>query len=217
MIIFSPEMKLFGMSFVYFQRHSIFHCLMRKDVMQVTLVNKKLDIYLYVMVSTKKSATIPTCHPALRHRAKGMCNSCYDKWSYYQRKERKTETHRAWAQKNKQHLDEYRKSYFASRKERFPLQVVFNSIKQSSKRRGIHFDLTLEDLEKVWTTTCPVLGIPIKLNSVRQDDSISVDRINNSIGYVPGNICVMSWRANHLKLNATIQELEAVLSFMKSK
>lgn len=48
------------------------------------------------------------------------------------------------------------------------------------------------------------------------DASPSVDRINPHLGYVPGNVQVISYKANSMKRNCTMEELlmfaETVLS-----
>ena len=46
-------------------------------------------------------------------------------------------------------------------------------------------------------------------------NSPSLDRIRLELGYVKGNVRVISGRANLLKNDATIEELEAVLGDMK--
>ena len=47
-----------------------------------------------------------------------------------------------------------------------------------------------------------------------QDDSPSFDCFMPALGYVRGNVSVMSWRANHLKNDATSDELRAVADWM---
>lgn len=47
--------------------------------------------------------------------------------------------------------------------------------------------------------TCPVLGIPLTIGGKRSPSSPSLDRIDPALGYVPGNIRVISDRANRLK------------------
>jgi hypothetical protein len=140
-----------------------------------------------------------------------MCFSCYDKWQYHKNPEAKAKKHKEWASKNQAHL----RQYSAEWRRQNPLKKVFVSLRGNAKKRGIPFSLTEEDLKAVWTEVCPVFGVPLQLNTVRQNNSLSVDRIDNSVGYVPGNICVMSWRANRLKTDATVEELEAVVNFMK--
>lgn len=41
----------------------------------------------------------------------------------------------------------------------------------------------------------------------------SLDRINNDLGYVPGNVMVISRRANIIKKDATLDELVAIGKF----
>jgi hypothetical protein len=47
------------------------------------------------------------------------------------------------------------------------------------------------------------------------DNSPSIDQIVPGGGYVPGNVRIISWKANRLKSNATIDDLEAILAYMK--
>ena len=41
----------------------------------------------------------------------------------------------------------------------------------------------------------------------RLENSASLDRIDNVKGYIPGNVQVISWRANRVKSDATLDEL----------
>lgn len=84
--------------------------------------------------------------------------------------------------------------------------------KQRAKRKNIEFSITAEDINI--PNVCPVLGIDIRSNSKLNDNSPSIDRINNSLGYIPGNVMVISWRANRLKSDGSTLELEKILSYM---
>ena len=58
---------------------------------------------------------------------------------------------------------------------------------------------------------CPVFDIQLVWNSVkRSHNSPSLDRIEATKGYVPGNVWVISWRANDIKNDATPAELRRV-------
>lgn len=58
---------------------------------------------------------------------------------------------------------------------------------------------------------CPVLGIPIFSGRGKQiDNSPNLDRIVPEKGYVPGNVRVISAKANRIKSNATAEELKLV-------
>lgn len=57
--------------------------------------------------------------------------------------------------------------------------------------------------------TCPVLGIPLFPGIGRgpQHNAPTLDRIVPDLGYVPGNIRVMSHLANSMKRDATPEQL----------
>lgn len=78
---------------------------------------------------------------------------------------------------------------------------------------GIKFNLTIEDCQV--PDRCPVLDIELKVGGGRNClTSPSLDRIIPKKGYVKGNVRVISWRANELKGNATLDEVAAVLRYM---
>lgn len=80
------------------------------------------------------------------------------------------------------------------------------------------FNITTKDVHI--PLFCPILGIPIdtsrKGNGKATDSSPSIDRINSDKGYVLGNIQVISYRANTLKSNATIEELRKILKYLEN-
>jgi hypothetical protein len=101
-----------------------------------------------------------------------------------------------------------------------PEQYMFTEAKRRSNKRGWYFDLEQSDI--MIPEVCPVLGIPIfrgyaEGTKAPGPNSPSLDRIDSAKGYVKGNVEVISWRANRIKYDATIQELEAVVAYMKTK
>lgn len=59
-------------------------------------------------------------------------------------------------------------------------------------------------------THCPVLGIELKSGRENKDANISIDRIVPDLGYVVGNIIIVSFLANRLRSNATVDQLVRV-------
>ena len=68
--------------------------------------------------------------------------------------------------------------------------------------KKLPFNIEITDI--IIPEICPVLGIKIEINEGKyKDNSPSLDRINNSLGYIKGNISIISWRANKLKNDGT--------------
>ncbi len=81
-----------------------------------------------------------------------------------------------------------------------------HQIKYRATAKNVPFDLTLEDLDL--PEVCPILGIPLKFNkNGADDDSYSMDRIDNTKGYTKNNVQIISLKANKLKNNGTLDEL----------
>lgn len=97
-------------------------------------------------------------------------------------------------------------------------------LRSKSKKLNLPFDLTIDDL--VIPSHCPILGMPLafgmkKISEYRNKkqgvpmDSPSVDRIIPELGYVKDNIVIVSYRANLIKTNASVDELTKVADFYK--
>ena len=80
---------------------------------------------------------------------------------------------------------------------------LWHGAKSRSSLRGIDFDIDLEDV--VIPELCPILGL--KLERLDNDAAASLDRIDPSLGYVRGNVWVISNKANRMKSNASLEEL----------
>lgn len=80
-----------------------------------------------------------------------------------------------------------------------------------ARREHRPFSLTVADIPAV-PEFCPVLGIALRANDKAGpiDSSPSLDRIVPSLGYAPGNVRVISFRANRLRADATAEELRLV-------
>jgi hypothetical protein len=92
---------------------------------------------------------------------------------------------------------------------------IIRRLKQSALKRGIYFDLTTQDLDYIgFPLTCPILNVPLKWHRGKaEDDSISFDRIDSSLGYTRDNIQIISWKANRAKNNLTEEELKKFGAF----
>lgn len=90
-----------------------------------------------------------------------------------------------------------------------PLHVTLSAAKKRAKKRGVPFDLTVEDLP-AQPDNCPHCGIELR-NHVGQGtgprlDSPSLDRDVPSLGYVIGNVSWLCFGCNDTKNNRTMAE-----------
>lgn len=90
---------------------------------------------------------------------------------------------------------------------------LYDSAKDRATARDIEFSISYEDI--VVTEKCPILGVPLVYRGGKAyDDSFSLDRIDPSKGYIPGNVRVVSRKANAMKSNASKEELLAFASWV---
>jgi hypothetical protein len=96
-----------------------------------------------------------------------------------------------------------------------PEKVMFQNAKHRSKSKNIEFNITIDDI--VIPDLCPILGIKIIPYS-NSYNSPSIDRIDNSKGYIKGNIQIISKRANMLKSDSTFEDVQKLYNwYIKTK
>ena len=88
-------------------------------------------------------------------------------------------------------------------------KILWSIAKSRAKRKGITF--SIEPGEVVVPSVCPVLGI--QLDRSDRDHTPSLDRKIPELGYVSGNVFVISQRANRIKSDASLDELRAILRY----
>ena len=98
------------------------------------------------------------------------------------------------------------------------VETIWRRTKNRASQSGIEFTLTKSDIADMTVPiTCPVLGIPIRMERGRQtDNSLSIDRIDSSRGYTPENVVFVSWKCNRLKSNATLDEMRKMVTFYEA-
>lgn len=94
-------------------------------------------------------------------------------------------------------------------------RLMLSKARQRAKKHGIACTITLADI--FVPETCPLLGIPLFVSTDGHSlpNSPSLDRIRPELGYVAGNVWVVSHRANSIKSNATTEELERIAAALR--
>lgn len=89
---------------------------------------------------------------------------------------------------------------------RDPKRKIFQSAKSRALRRGIEFSIDLTDI--ILPDLCPILGVPFIQGTKSSYEQVhSIDRVDNTKGYIKGNIQIISKKANSMKNSGTPEEL----------
>ena len=98
---------------------------------------------------------------------------------------------------------------------RNPVYLMLWGAKKRAKEDGVPF--SIEAHHVVIPDFCPLLGIPLqRATGFRSAGSPSLDRILPELGYVPGNVWVISYRANQIKNDATLDELRSIVAGLEA-
>ena len=114
-----------------------------------------------------------------------------------------------WMNSNKEYRTKMRREYNKNN----PEKRILAHAKQTAKRLGIPFDLEESDI--IIPEICPIFGTTLIVHAAsrRKENSASIDRIIPSLGYVKGNIVIISWRANRIKCDASLDEMKMLVKF----
>jgi hypothetical protein len=96
-------------------------------------------------------------------------------------------------------------------------KTTLKNAQQRAKKRGVPCTITVELLLRLRAPAiyCPALKLELKYgNGPRASNSASLDYIDPALGYIPGNVVIMSARANRIKNDATAEELQQVAAFV---
>lgn len=97
---------------------------------------------------------------------------------------------------------------------------------REQKNIGIEYEtkeVLLEHLEELGSipSHCPIFNVPLVIlkenNKQRHPQSPSIDRIDPKKGYIRSNIRIISWRANEIKGNATLEEVKMILEDLEKR
>ena len=120
-------------------------------------------------------------------------------------RKRRREKEYAWALKRRQDPKTWPK-------------VVMANIRHRAKKQGLEFSITHKDI--IIPEVCPVFKTPFVFGAdgkttKANPNAPSVDRVDNTKGYTKDNIRIISYRANILKKNATLEELRGLVRYME--
>lgn len=133
------------------------------------------------------------------------CKSCKKEYdSLYRKSDKIQKLYKSKVYRN------YKKEYQKFRFKTDPRLQLLISARHRAKKNNLPFNIELEDISI--PEYCPILEIKLERkeygkNGSFQPSSPSLDKIVPELGYVKGNVIVISMKANAMKYNATKEEL----------
>lgn len=140
------------------------------------------------------------------------CAKCREYWYNYYKNNLQACKDRAKYHRNKDRARTNEVKRKLNRKN--PVNYMLGQIRRRAKLESIQFDLTHADIKI--PERCPILDIALRIGDGKATGcSPSLDRIIPELGYVKGNVHVISLKANTIKSNATPDEIGKVADYMR--
>ena len=102
-----------------------------------------------------------------------------------------------------------------------PLKNALIRARARAKVKQVDFRITEKDFPHPLPTHSPISGVELKYGGgqgrIPADNAASIDRRNSALGYIPGNVFIISFRENTLKRDGTAAELRAIADWMDNK
>jgi hypothetical protein len=134
---------------------------------------------------------------------KGGPQSKFGKW-YADNREKRIEYMRTYRALNRESVRSYSREHNARKRKQRPEFFMLSNARHRAKERGQPCTISEKDI--VIPAVCPLLGLALETQlGVLAHNSPSLDRIDPALGYVPGNVWVISHRANSMKNDASPQ------------
>lgn len=91
------------------------------------------------------------------------------------------------------------------------MRITLYDARARAKKRGLLATIKLEQLLPL-PKRCPLLGVDLDYGTVYGPNKATFDRKDSTKGYEPGNVWIISARANTLKSDATLGELKRLVA-----
>ncbi len=111
---------------------------------------------------------------------------------------------------------------YLSKKNVKPMSYNVRNAKRLSKSKGLEFNLTTEYVYELFNEQnekCALTGVQMSIvwkNNIKKIDQVSIDRIDNSKGYIQGNIQLVALGINYLRNTFEINDVVEFLDLLKT-
>jgi hypothetical protein len=152
------------------------------------------------------------------------CKLCANEY-YKENKEKMKPRRQAHYRQNKDQKCAYRRAYAKQHRGTmdYTLRQLLVKAKSRAKENNLSFDLTIEWLETMVISHCPITLQPIDWAKEQVIDgrpgpnSPSIDKNIPELGYIQSNCAIISYRANSIKSNGTLDEHRRIVQYMAAQ
>jgi len=157
-------------------------------------------------VSKQRVSQILQRNPALRKKRQDLIREKREASPEFIRKKERAEKMYGGLSCSKFHEDELKSAQ---------IKKLHNK-KANMKKNGVEFTVGWGDIH--WPTHCPVLGLELDYfcDGEDRDKWASFDRIDCTKGYVPGNVGILSMKANRIKDQGTAEQHRKIADYIDS-
>ena len=113
--------------------------------------------------------------------------------------------------------------YNSKTKEDAHIEIMYKGALQRARRDKLPFDIDIEYLKSIKTDRCPIFDMELSWGKIGEGhknkaiNSPSLDRIKPEYGYIKGNVCIISNKANTIKNDVSYKELYKVADWLHKK
>jgi len=122
----------------------------------------------------------------------------------------------------KQRHNKNNRGYYRRRAEDYSLNpglYLLDIARKRAKKFSLEFNISDSDIHV--PERCPITGVKLAIFVTDRSESYrnaaSLDRVDNSKGYIVGNVRVISRMANMMKRDLTIETAEKLIQYMKGE
>lgn len=112
---------------------------------------------------------------------------------------------------NKIHYDSIRKQKFIENSQHYLWYVA------RTRARKYNTEFNIEESDIIIPVYCPILNCKLEKGEGYLFNAMSLDRVDNTKGYIKGNVRVISRKANLLKSSLTLDVLENIIKYIKNE
>jgi hypothetical protein len=120
------------------------------------------------------------------------------------------------SEKGKKHRQQYLELYRTVPSNR--IRAMVNAAFSRSMDNDWEFDQVIKPiLMENPPSHCPCCGVELSYGTGNRTTAASLDRLDATKGYTVGNVFIICFNCNRLKSNATMQDLERIMTYMKDR